>query len=117
MLFSVTATMNSTKEYYAAIDEINDDLETWRKTFPKEFRPGEPFRPQTFSCMYHMLTTLKWHYFYYGILMSLCRLTLHVGADTSTQRLEEAKVRLMNSARVVIDLTRYVDAEPYTSVW
>lgn len=117
MLFSVTATMNSTDQYHAAIDEINDDLENWRKAFPKDIRPGEPFRAQLFPRSSSMLMTLKWHYFYYGVTMSLCRLTLHIGAETPFQRLEEAKIRLMNTARVVIDLTRFIDAEPYTSIW
>lgn len=117
LLFCVTATMNSTGQYFEAIDEVNDDLENWRKTYPEELRPGGPFRPQNFYNSVFMLMSLRWHYYYYGVVMSLCRLTLHIGANTQSQRLEDAKFRLMNTAREVIDLTRFVDAEPYTSIW
>lgn len=117
MLFSVSATMNSVDVYYAAIDTVSDDLERWRMSIPKEFRPGEPFRPQHFMNPCAMEVALKTHYLYYNAVFSFSRLTLHVGAERSDERQAKSKRDLMNAARVVIELTRYIDPEAYTPIW
>ncbi|KAL1982398.1 hypothetical protein VTN96DRAFT_1368 [Rasamsonia emersonii] len=117
MLFSVSARMRSPDQYFAAIDRVDADLERWRNSIPEGFRPGEPFRPQNCKTASSMLITLRSHFFYYGVVVALCRLTLHVGAGSSSPRLEEAKKRLMHTARHVIENTRYIDAEPYTPIW
>ncbi|KAL1964787.1 hypothetical protein VTN77DRAFT_6654 [Rasamsonia byssochlamydoides] len=117
MLFSVSARMKTPDQYFAAIDRIEDDLEQWRNSIPREFRPGEPFRPQHCKTPCAILITLRSHFFYYGTIIALCRVTLHVGAGTPSRRLEEAKKRLMLTARHVVENTRYIDAEPYTPIW
>ncbi|KAL1999955.1 hypothetical protein VTN02DRAFT_3740 [Thermoascus thermophilus] len=117
MLFSVSATMNSVDLYYAAIDTVSEDLERWRSSIPKEFRPGEPFRPQHFMNPCSMQVALRTHYFYYNAVISFSRLTLHVGAERPGERQAESKKNLMNSARLIIELTRYIDPEAYTPIW
>ncbi|KAL2012373.1 hypothetical protein VTN00DRAFT_5091 [Thermoascus crustaceus] len=117
MLFSVSATMNSVDLYYAAIDTVSDDLERWRSSIPKEFRPGEPFRPQHFMNPCSMQVALRTHYFYYNAVISFSRLTLHVGAERPGERQAESKKKLMNAARLIIELTRYIDPEAYTPIW
>jgi hypothetical protein len=117
MLFSVTATMKTPEQYFTAIDEVSEDLEKWRKCIPKDFRPGEPFRPQYCRTSSAMLRTLRTHFFYHSVIIALCRLTLHVGAGLESQRMADAKKWLMNTARQIIENTRYIDAEPYTPIW
>jgi hypothetical protein len=117
MLFSISSIMKSTDQYYAAIDRVNDDLEKWRLGIPLDFRPGEQFRPQNLGTPAAMMMGLRAHYSYYQVVMSICRLTLHVGAGgPPTPRSEECMKRLMSVARAVIELTRYIDAEPYTPI-
>lgn len=117
MLFSISSTLKSTDQYYAAIDRVNDDLEKWRLEIPLDLRPGEQFRPQNPSTPAHMMMGLRAHYSYYQAVMSICRLTLHISANgPPTRRSEECKKRLMSVARAVIELTRYVDSEPYMPI-
>jgi hypothetical protein len=115
-LFSVSARMKSPEQYFAAIDRVDADLEKWRNSIPNEFRPGEPFRPQHCTTSSSMIA-LRAHFYYHAVVVALCRLTLHLGAGTSSARQEEAKKRLMRTARHVVENTRYIDAEPYTPIW
>ncbi|KAL1990980.1 hypothetical protein VTN49DRAFT_5484 [Thermomyces lanuginosus] len=116
-LFSVTALLKTPDEYYSAISQVYDDLERWRCSLPKEVRPGEAFRPQYHTSSCSLLICLRSHFYYYGAVIALCRLTLHVGAGTESPYVEEAKKRLMYTARQIIENTRYIDAEPYTPIW
>lgn len=109
--------MNSVDLYYAAIDTVSEDLERWRSSIPKEFRPGEPFRPQYFMNPCSMQVALRTHYFYYNAVISFSRLTLHVGAERPGEGQAESKKNLMNAARLIIELTRYIDPEAYTPIW
>ncbi|KAH8689526.1 fungal-specific transcription factor domain-containing protein [Talaromyces proteolyticus] len=117
MLFSVTATMKTPEQYFSAIDQVNDDLDQWRNSLPVEFRPGDPFRPGGSNTSWTLLVALRAHFFYHAVVIALCRLTLHVGAGTASGRMEDAKKRLMYTARQIIENTRYIDAEPYTPIW
>ncbi|KAJ9266328.1 transcriptional regulator family: Fungal Specific TF [Paecilomyces variotii] len=117
MLFSVTARMNSVEAYYAAIDMAGDDLERWRNSIPEQFRPGLPFRAQHFANSCTLQVALRIHYYYYSGAIALSRLTLNVGAANPGSRQSQSKKALMNAARVIIELTRYIDAEAYTPIW
>ena len=117
MLFSVTARMNSVEAYYAAIDMAGDDLERWRNSIPEQFRPGLPFRAQHFANSCTLQVALRIHYYYYSGVIALSRLTLNVGAANPGSRQSQSKKALMNAARVIIELTRYIDAEAYTPIW
>jgi len=109
--------MKTPEQYFAAIDYVNDDLEQWRKSFPKDHRPGDVFRPGNCKTSWSLLNSLRAHFFYYAVVIALCRLTLHVGAGTTSDRMEDTKKRLMHTARQIIENTRYIDAEPYTPIW
>ncbi|KAL1853347.1 hypothetical protein Plec18170_005344 [Paecilomyces lecythidis] len=117
MLFSVTARMNSVESYYSAIDMTSDDLERWRNSIPEQFRPGLPFRAQHFVSSCALQVALRIHYYYYSGVIALSRLTLNVGAANPGPRESESKKALMNAARFIIELTRYIDAEAYTPIW
>lgn len=117
MLFSVSATLNSEKTYHAAIDFVTDELSAWRDSIPEPFRPGLPFQNRTFGnpCSTHLKTKL--HFYYHSALIAVARLELKVGSDTSGHRKKESKKVLMQSARTIIELTRYIDTEGYTPIW
>ncbi|RAO66372.1 uncharacterized protein BHQ10_002384 [Talaromyces amestolkiae] len=117
MLYTVSATTKTPEEFYEAIDMVYQDLENWRLSVPKDLRPGDPFRPESCKSPWTVTVSLKAHFFYASLVMSLCRLTLHLGAGTESPRMEEAKKRLMYTARHIIGLTHYIDLQPHTSIW
>ncbi|KAF3392026.1 hypothetical protein DPV78_010755 [Talaromyces pinophilus] len=117
MLYTVSATTKTPEEFYETIDMVYQDLEKWRLSVPKDLRPGDPFRPENCKSPWAITVSLRAHFFYSSLVMSLCRLTLHLGAGTESSRNEEAKKRLMYTARHIIGLTHYIDMQPHTSIW
>ncbi len=117
MLFSISATLNSTELSHAAIDTVNDDLECWRKSIPEGFRPGDPFRPTHFCDHSSLAVGLRIQYHYYSIVIALSRISLHVDANNASYRTSKSKKALMNAARVVIELTTYIDTEAHAPIW
>lgn len=117
VLFSISATLNTTELSHAAIDTINNDLECWRKSIPEGFRPGDPFQPMHFCDQSSLAVALRIHYHYYSVVIALSRISLHVDANNASYRKSKSKEALMNAARVVIELTRYIDTEAYAPIW
>lgn len=106
--------MKSTDQYIYAIDEIKMDLDRWVKSIPAKFRPGMPFSPGN-SWTTFML--LRLHYTYHALIISLCRLELHIGPDQNTSRMRNTRQLLMNTARTVLYLTTFIELKPYTPLW
>ncbi|KAN0096609.1 Fungal specific transcription factor domain containing protein [Hyaloscypha variabilis] len=117
VLFSISATLNSTEMCHAAIDIVNNDLESWRNSIPKRFRPGEPFQSEYFSEQSSMAVALRTHYHYYSVVIALSRISLHGDAGSTSQRQSKSKEALLNAARVIIELTRYIDTGDHHPVW
>lgn len=117
MLFTVSATTKTTEQFYDAIDSVWQDLEKWRLSVPKDLRPGDPFRPENCKSPWTITVSMRAHFFYCAVIMSLCRLTLHLGTGTESPRIEEAKKRLMYTARHIIEITHYIDIQPHTPIW
>ncbi|KAL3456124.1 fungal-specific transcription factor domain-containing protein [Aspergillus heterothallicus] len=111
-LFSVTASTQSNSTLLASIDSVQTLLEEWRTSVPVEFRPKEPLQRQRVNDAAAKEIALRTHYYYYHIVIALSRLTLHVSHDVA--RSENAMRTLLDTARSVINLTRYIDVEPYT---
>lgn len=117
VLFSISATLNSTELSHAAIDTVNDDLEYWRKSIPDGFRPGDPFRPMHFGDHSSLSVALRVHYYYYSVVIALSRISLHVDTNSTSYRSTKSKETLMNAARVIIELTTYIDTEAHAPIW
>ncbi|KAK9770372.1 hypothetical protein AB5N19_13960 [Seiridium cardinale] len=114
MLFSVSATMKSTEQYFVAIDEIKSDLDRWTNSIPAKFRPGMPFNPGNTRTTFIFL---RLHYMYHALVIALCRLELHIAVDQGTARMNNTRKLLMNTARTVIHLTTFIELKPYTPLW
>jgi hypothetical protein len=80
-----------------------------------KFRPGQPLRPYTLqsSQMVHIGTRL--HYLYHGTMLHLDRTALHLEVDLDART--ELVSGIMRTARTVLELTKYIDAQPYTPIW
>lgn len=114
MLFSVSATMNSTEQYFVAIECVKGDLDRWRDSVPVKYRPGMPFVAGN-TCTTFMF--LRLHCVYHALVISLCRLELHIGRDRQSTRATKTTKLLMDTARSIIQLTKYIDMKPYTPLW
>lgn len=117
MLYSVSATTKTPEEFYESIDAVHQDLENWRLSVPKGLRPGESFQPENCSSPWTITVSLRAHFFYASLIMSLCRLTLHLGSGSESSRTETAKKSLMCTARHIIELTHYIELQPHTPIW
>lgn len=117
MLFSVSATLNTEETYRVAIDFVTDELSAWRDSIPEPFRPGLPFQNRTFGSPCSTDVKIKLHFHYHSALIAVARLELMLGSDTSGYRKNESKKVLIQSARSIIELTRYIDTEGYTPLW
>jgi hypothetical protein len=104
--------MNTVQQYIAAIDAVRSDMDKWLNLIPPKFRPGSPFHAENGTSTFMIL---RLHCVYHALVISLCRLELHVGTEEC--RLASTKKQLMNTARTVIQLTRYIDLKPYTPLW
>jgi hypothetical protein len=116
-LFSISATLIPKDFSRATIAAIQDELERWKISIPKAFRPGEPFQPTQFSADSSMAATLRMHYYYYSVMIALCRMALHLDTEQFPRRQSKSTTTLMNAARATIELTRHIDVEPYTPAW
>ncbi|KAE8375731.1 fungal-specific transcription factor domain-containing protein [Aspergillus bertholletiae] len=116
VLFSISATQNSTETYYATIDYIQERLEKWRLAVPEAFRPGKTCPPQTFIDPVSKMVALQTHYSYYSLTIALARLTLQIGSDDGVRQ-EGSRRSLMASARRIIELTQYIDKAPHTPLF
>jgi hypothetical protein len=114
MLFSVSATLKSAEQYFVAIDSVKGDMDRWRNTIPVKYRPGMPFNVgNTWSTFMF----LRIHYVYHSLIISLCRLELHIASEQQSPRIARTTKLLMDAARTCIQLTTYIDLKPYTPLW
>ncbi|CEL03534.1 hypothetical protein ASPCAL04688 [Aspergillus calidoustus] len=111
-LFSVSASTQSDDTLLASVDHVHTLLEEWRQCIPLDFRPKEHLQRRQLNDGASKEIALRTHYYYYHLTIALSRLTLHVSRDVAKS--ENAMRTLLDTARSIIDLTRFIDVEPYT---
>ncbi|KAL1961697.1 hypothetical protein VTN77DRAFT_1301 [Rasamsonia byssochlamydoides] len=117
-LFSVSSVGKTTGFYHACIQRLRDELETWRMSIPERYRPGEPLRARALPGALAVSIALHTHYLYLNALLTLLRISLHVGADgLGTAHQLETKKLLMKTACTILDLTKHIEVATYTSLW
>ncbi|RYP51615.1 hypothetical protein DL768_003122 [Monosporascus sp. mg162] len=114
-LFSVTASMNATESQLKAVNHVRGLLESWRQSIPVDFRPREQLHKGRLTDRRTKLAAVLTQYYYYHLIIALERLTLLLDRGDEARR-EESKRDLMHAARTIIELIRFVDAEPYTPI-
>ncbi|KAH8590057.1 hypothetical protein B0O99DRAFT_599320 [Bisporella sp. PMI_857] len=115
-LFSISATLAPPDEIQAAIDIFKIELEHWRISIPEQFRPGDSHVTK-FLGSSSIVVTIRVHYYYYSVVIALARLSLNLRLEESSRLVIESKKALLNAAQVIVELTRYIDAEAYTPIW
>lgn len=118
-LFSVSATIQTREAYHVAIEEIETRLERWRTAVPVNFRPGMPSHvPNVLSSSFSepgfKMIVLQTNFSYYGLIIALARLKMHIGRQDQPQRQEESKRLLMDTARAVVEGSKSVEMAAHT---
>ncbi|RXG42306.1 hypothetical protein VDGE_09577 [Verticillium dahliae] len=114
-LFSISAAQKSAPALQAAILHMRGLLEEWRMGIPAAFRPCEPANFDALTDASTRLAVLQTHYLYLGLIISIERLTLHLDKERGAAS-QRSRVNLMNAARTIVDLSRYIELEPYVPV-
>jgi hypothetical protein len=123
-LFSVSAAIQTTEMYHMAIEEIETRLERWRMAIPVQFRPGIPSHDKEEGCSYSALSSfvepsfkmamLQTNFHYYGLIIALARLKMHIGTREQSRQQERYKRLLMDTARAVVEESKHVDIAAHT---
>ncbi|KAL3456006.1 fungal-specific transcription factor domain-containing protein [Aspergillus heterothallicus] len=103
---------------YTAVNFIQSELESWRRSIPMRFRPGEPLRPRQLLEPHAVAIAVRAHYYYHYAYQTLTWTLLHCDNDdiVASQALE-LKTDLMQTARSVLELTSYIEISPAAPVW
>jgi hypothetical protein len=112
-VFSISATLKSREERFSEIDSLRIEADAWMRSLPDKFRPSQEFRSFRFTKPGMMMIALRIHIMYYGLVISLSRLALHLTASPSTRR-SEAKGSLLLASRAIVGLMQQIPQEPCT---
>jgi hypothetical protein len=121
-LFSVSSgeiTTGST--YHGSIHQLSKELEAWQLSIPEKYRPGERFSGRGLPGTLEMFIAVTTQYLYFNALLTLLRISLYAGAGNVAPApapdQQETKKKLMRTACLILDLTKYIEVETYTSLW
>lgn len=114
-MLSITASTRDTQILLSAISRVRGMLEGWRQSVPVDFRPKEQLNKQRLTDPRTKQIALSTQLYYFHLVVDLERMSLQLDADGG-QRQQESRKDLLQAARTVIELTRYIDVEPYTPV-
>lgn len=114
-LFSVSASTRPAASQLAAVQNVRTSLEKWRMLVPVDYRPLEPLNSTNLVDPKTKRIALSTQYYYYHLVIALERLSIRLGSDQGTSP-EECHTRLVRAAKTVIELTRFIDVEPYTPI-
>lgn len=114
-LFSVSVRGRPAAYYRTTIHSLKSELDAWTKTIPLEFRPGEPIRPYAMKSLQVADLSIRLHYLYHGTILHLDRTALQLEEDSRAQ--SELVTSIMRTARTALELTKYIDVQPYTPIW
>lgn len=116
-LFSISATLIPSSTILNTIDALNGELERWRKSIGKDFRPGNSFQQSGSLDSLSIRLKLMLSYQYYSAVIALARLKLNVASWESDPSKLQAEQVLLHASRSIVELTRYIDVETYTPIW
>ncbi|KAE8337782.1 hypothetical protein BDV24DRAFT_166916 [Aspergillus arachidicola] len=113
--FSVTASTRSAASLLPAVNHIQKLLEDWRQSIPPAYRPRETLQRSVLTDMGTREIVIRTHFYYFHLVMALERMKLHLSSERRTT--EDSLRTLLNAAGTVVELTRFIDVEPYTPVF
>lgn len=124
-LFSSGVIGDPPSYFLETINQLNHELENWRQSIPEDSRPGQTFRAHKLHAMLQGDATrqvILWtHYLYSGFRIIMSRATLQLAASIEglvpAAQQAECKTLVMEESRSILELTKYIDAEPWVPLW
>lgn len=124
-LFSSGVIGNPPTYFLETINQLHTELETWRQSIPEATRPGQTFQAHKLHAMLQGDATrqvILWtHYLYSGFRIIMARATLQLAASIEglvpASQQAECKSLIMEESRSILELTKYIDAEPWAPLW
>ncbi|CAG8947778.1 unnamed protein product [Penicillium salamii] len=114
-LFSVTASTKSPESLLPSVNLVETKLEDWRQSIPPIFRPGETLQRSVLADPHTKEIAIRTQFYYFHLVIALQRMKVHLSSEK--QKTDEYLRTLLNAARQIVDLTRFIDVEPYTPVF
>ncbi|CAG8327954.1 unnamed protein product [Penicillium salamii] len=114
-LFSVTASTKSPDSLLPSVNLVETMLEDWRQSIPPIFRPGETLQRSVLADPHTKEIAIRTQFYYFHLVIALQRMKVHLSSEK--QKTDEYLRTLLNAARQIVDLTRFIDVEPYTPVF
>ncbi|KAH8434126.1 fungal specific transcription factor domain-containing protein [Aspergillus melleus] len=116
-LFSISAMTHSVQSSRSSLSKIEEQVENWRMTVPVEFRPGCPVDLHRLPSLSVKTVILRTHFAYYALVIALSRLKLYLNSREPAAQFQEARCKLLNAARTVIEMTQYIEVASYTPLF
>ncbi|KNB20072.1 hypothetical protein FOXG_17306 [Fusarium oxysporum f. sp. lycopersici 4287] len=120
-LYSATALYSSSSHLLSILDQLLQDLESWRRTIPTEIQPGKPLRWKCNTRGLSQMQLVVLHSSYYYVLCAVCRrfTPLFIYNEESAQDSIPPKIHTthIEAARSIVLLTKHLDVESFTPVW
>ncbi|KAK1147016.1 hypothetical protein N8T08_002344 [Aspergillus melleus] len=116
-LFSISAMTHSVQSSRSSLSKIEEQVENWRMTVPVEFRPGCPVDLHRLPSLSAKTVILQTHFAYYALVIALSRLKLYLNSREPAAQFQEARCKLLNAARTVIEMTQYNEVASYTPLF
>ncbi|KAL3450226.1 hypothetical protein BJX65DRAFT_24554 [Aspergillus insuetus] len=116
-LFNISSSLLPPASLQSITDAFSLDLERWRQPINDWFRPGHSFQTFCAAESKAMSVKLRVQYHYYGALIALARVRLRTSQNEAIHNRLDSENRLLGASRTVIELTRYIDVEPYIPNW
>jgi hypothetical protein len=113
-LFSVSVRGRPKAYYNTTIHNLKSELGVWAKAIPAELRPGQPIRRYTQTTQMIDIG-IRLHYLYHGTMLHLDRTALQLEDEPSAR--SDLVNGIMGTARTVLELTRFIEIQPYTPIW
>ncbi|KAF3392675.1 hypothetical protein F1880_008625 [Penicillium rolfsii] len=114
-LFSVTASTQPAASLLQAVDRIEKSLEDWRQLIPPIYRPGEVQQRSILANIRMKEIVIRTHFYYFHFVIAIERMKLHL--TPQRHKADESLRTLLKAAKTIVELTSFIDVEPYTPVF
>ncbi|KAF2021679.1 hypothetical protein BU24DRAFT_417317 [Aaosphaeria arxii CBS 175.79] len=114
-IYSVSARGRTQRYYLDVVRRLKSELENWRASIPLNLQPGQPIRPHCIPTTLAMNICVKLHLLYYTTMLHLNRVLLQLEDQPTNE--SEAVASVMRTARSILDVTQFIEVQPYTPLW
>lgn len=115
-VFSISATLLPRTILIAIVEQLEEDLESWKESINKDYRPGHAYLLSGMLDLCSIELKIRISFHYYSAVIALARLKINILPAQYTSIGKESEDKLLNSCGSIIELTRLVGVESYTPI-